>query len=332
MVTDEAVPEERVVEGPVEGDDQRGPRPGRRDREVPFVGVDRAPDVRADGVATRRAGCEGMAVAVAEAGVDRHVDRDALGQRVPDRLVRREAPLDARRIEQDRDPPAFAVPELGLHREEGGVDRFAGVAAPDVDAPGDLAFAHGGGELDVQLQLVARERRRGGEDLDDPGRRAGRGARYGHGERDVVVELERLRLTRVARTVDERVDEGVVHEHAVVGAGKEGEPGHEAQGVAVGRVVPGDRWHRSGMTKGAASTGSHALDDLGGRDDHASLDGHRVGRDQRGRGAGGQPGHPEAAGAVQRRELGVQGPRYSDAALSERRWRAPDSSCCSANT
>ena len=159
---------------------------------------------------------------------------------------------------------------------------------------------------------------------------AGRGTR--HGERDVVVELERLRLTRVARTVDERVDEGVVHEHAVVGAGKEREPGHEAQGVAVGRVVPGNRWQRSRMTEGAAPTGPHALDDLGGRDDHPSIDGRRVGRDQRGRGAGGQPGHPQAAGAVQRRELGVQGPRYSDAALSERRWRAPDSSCCSAST
>ena len=60
-----------------------------------------------------------------------------------------------------------SVPQLGLHREERGVDRFAGRGAPDPDASRDLAFAHRRRELDVELELVARDRRRGRVDVHD---------------------------------------------------------------------------------------------------------------------------------------------------------------------
>ena len=164
----DAVLQQRVVERTVEADDERvrGAR-GRR-LEAPMVRVDAGALVGADLVVPREAGHQRPAVGVEEAVVDRDVDRDAGLQRVTDLAMRRQAALDARGVEQHREPTPRRVPQLRFHRQERARDLLTGVRPPNVHTTRGEPLAHRRREVHVEPENVPRDLRRGRVDLDAP--------------------------------------------------------------------------------------------------------------------------------------------------------------------
>ena len=146
--------------------------------------------------------------------------------------MRREAPLDARGVEEHRDALPFRVPELGLHREERSGQGVAGERVDDVHVLGDEAFAHRRREVEVEAEQIARDLLRVRVDLDHERRRLRDVvARAGDREGIEVVELDRR----------SRLDERMMHEHGVGRARDEGIRRYEAERVAVDLVLPVDR-------------------------------------------------------------------------------------------
>ena len=142
--------------------------------------------------------------------VDDYSDRVALGERIAGLVMRQQAALDARGVEQHRQPSPFGVPQLGIHVEERAEQILACRVVDDTHAHGRLAFAHRCGELHVAAQQVARHELGARMDGHDGRGRDGRWVdALGQGEQFEVV------------------DGRGAHEHGVRPPAEERVPGHE---------------------------------------------------------------------------------------------------------
>ena len=143
----------RVVERLVERDDKRVARAGCRWYHFPALGIGLLVVAGCDAKRFAETLRQRSAVGILPRSVDLNCEIIARKERRTDFFVRYQVAFDAARVEQHRQPLAAVIPQFFGKLQKRQLDRFAG-RVEQVDVPVAVAAAHGGREVQVELQQV----------------------------------------------------------------------------------------------------------------------------------------------------------------------------------